>query len=31
MDKVRENPQYMATELLSSAIQKLDCGQPNEV
>ena len=31
LDIVRENPQYMANELLSSAIQKLDSGQFNEV
>lgn len=28
---VRENPQFMANELLSNAIQKLDNGQFNEV
>ena len=31
LDIVRENPQFMANELLSSAIQKLDGGQFNEV
>ena len=31
LDIVRENPQFMANELLSSAIQKLDSGQFNEV
>jgi hypothetical protein len=31
LDIVRENPQYMANELLSTAIQKLDCGQFNQV
>jgi len=31
LDIVRENPQYMANELLSAAIQKLDCGQFNQV
>ena len=31
LDIVRENPQFMANELLSTAIQKLDNGQFNEV
>jgi hypothetical protein len=31
LDIVRENPQYMANEFLSTAIQKLDSGQFNEV
>ena len=31
LDIVREKPQFMANELLSSAIQKLDSGQFNEV